>query len=293
MSDKICIGKAVSLLCKIKILYNRIHCLIQKAVTELNDLATRIAADTSIGISKEFNKEYTQILKNLRCNFEHLFNDSKCEVECECDLCLTKKCSVLSFKVDCRKILVNLPKFLAYFYLQRTSKCHEYLYYNVDPDVNEYNNAKKKTTTLKEITIDNVYPVWYFKHNNSITTNYTYIAEKVGGTPLLTYSGVLYKRLLLKDCYADDDKQSVIALGKYKFSYKQDDSGLIFPGILPEEQGVTKGIYSFAGSLDHEESRIAALTTLTNTVLVLQQLIQYIELFINDLSTWIDQFCSC
>jgi len=286
-----CLGYVVGDLCKIKLSYKQLICCIEKTITKLNKLNDIIIL-TSI-VSNDDKKKYKKIVKKLRCCIE----DTICNNCLDGMKCIPVKSYKIVLCMKCREVKIIIPCFTPLYFLQKTDTCRELLYYGIDPNIVPYNVAIQSVVKYNDI-IDGVYPVWYFKENKLITTNYTQIAETIGDLDL-TYFDLFDKRALIYDDFDTDCKKSVKAYGKYKFCYKKDESDLLlFDPSNPTEhisqklQGVIDGIYSFASSIDIYETSTEASLAIKNTILVLQQLIIYLNMFLGELELFIKSLCN-
>ena len=293
MSNKICSGEAINRLVCIKSLYKKINCIIKKSIQELYDLINEI--NNTIDISSTQKHKYLKILKKLRrsiCQYE-----CNCEKDCEKNNHLLTQSQCLEFLLpNNEKLKVIIPGFICYNFLQMTDNKNNILFYKNNPNEIDYSEARKNL--VKQDFGNNLIPVWFFKHDNLVTANYSFIIDKI--REKITYDELLFKRVLLNKCFKDNNKKTIPAYCKYKFNYKCGESKLILKDpenpsidILPQKQGVINGIYSFEDSLFNYFNKEIVINTINNTIKVLSQLNDFINQFIKQIEISINEFCLC
>lgn len=283
MSDIICLGKAIEEVCGNKITYNKLKVIINNYIAKMKLLLSEI--ETSNTVTHNQKKKYAKILRKMR-------NSIDC-ILCNCnDECKRDKIKEFYLKCTNEKVIFEFPRFVAFYYLQKSNKNHELLYYNVNPNIICYEKARKHMVCKDALTNkDPLYPVWYFKNNKTVTSDYSYIIEQLGGN--LTYDDILDKKLLIDGCFEECDRKSVPDLSKYKFTYKCDESELTLPNVMPQEQGVIDCIYSFEESIWKYNDKETIIVTINNTLKVLEQLSDYLELYLSEFCDKVNKLISC
>jgi len=289
MSDIICLGRAIEEVGGNKMAYSKLKFIIDTYVAKMKLLLNNIENVNTVTHNQK--KKYARILRKMRDALDCILCD--CSGQCSHNkICKREKVKEFYLKCTDEKVIFELPKFSTFYCLQKSNKNHQLLYYNLNPNNVNYDKAMKNMVCKEElINKDPLYPVWYFKKNKIVTTNYSFIIEELGGN--LTYNDILDKKLLIDGCFEECDRKSVPDLGKYKFTYKCDDSELIFPSILPEEQGVIDCVYSFEDSIWEYSDKEIIISTINNTLAVLEQLSDYLELYLSDFCEKINKLVSC
>ena len=287
-NTKICLGKVLLEVSNMINSYSCVKKTINNAILQLNEVLTELSVyQPTDPISEVINDEYFNIIKDMRHKINGILHKKIIPDEEE----------TLIFKCKCDTYCFHVYPFLAMHFLQETNCSHQLLYFRYDPSTTLYSNNSK-------VTIDAIpdgstlYPVWYYLYNNQISQNYTYMIGLIGS---ITYSELLDYRVLLKDDICMQNRKSVEANGKYKFTYMKDTCVITLPdpndplnNISEKQQGVIDGFFSFTDSLDSyttiEEGTIAT----NNTLVVLNKLYDLLCMFIKEFKKIkADLCCTC
>ena len=236
--------------------------------------------------SCEMVQNYFILIKTMRNQINDTLKNQKSD-ENEDNL-ISKKERNIKIRFSDREFEINFIPFNGLYFVQKTDSDGELLYFSKNPNKTPYENNSK---IVYEVLMDkkNIYPVWYFNYNNKVSPNYEFIINLMNN-PNLRYDDILKDRLVVNKFVTSPNKRTVNAYGKYNFNYIPDKSLLNlnnpknkYMSLSPHLQGVFDGFYSFEDDLINYTSLGQVNIVLFNTIKVIEQLINFLDLYISDL----------
>lgn len=276
-----CIGKIVIEINQIAKSYNIVKSILGHYCLELKELLNDTNKDEDI------QENYHAIVKNMRTQINK-FIDSDPKTNNNIN-CLSPNEQTLMFETSRsnKSVQITLIPFVTMKYLIEINKQKEFLFYKYSPEKVKY--AINEKVTFNNIPDESLlYPVWFFYVDNKLDQDYSIMLEALGSDK--TYTDLLNERTLFKSEMIMNNRKTLDALGKYKFSYKTDENELYLSDpekpeqtISAKRQGVENGYYSFEDSVDQYNTREQINLAIGNTIMVIEKLIYTLGLFIDEI----------
>ncbi len=283
--NNICLGKFVKNLSNVILYYTTIDKILKSHGSKLQELIKKIKKSGEFSRNKldqSFRNSYMAIIYNLRKDYLKFIESGLIKID-------DGWIDGTEHRIKINKVVVNIIPFLPIYYLTEANQNKETLYFKKSPKSTSYRS--NKIILFKDVKPGRtLYPVWLYKVKNQLDSNYSTMLKQIkdnhNGYEL--YTNLLDYRATLNKSMVVGNRNTVDALGKYKFLYNTSKSYLYDPKnskilISPRKQGVIDGYYSFAESIDTYKSAKEGIRAIQNTLIIIEKMRHSLGLYVGEL----------